>query len=188
MISGIVSTVTQTFQEIAPMLAIFLRIGIALLIVAAGFVAGRVLSKFTTNALKGINLNGLDPKKRKWDSIAGSAVKYFIYVVALILALNQIGLAFNVLNNLVIVLTIIIAIGLFLSVKDFVPNAISGIFIISRHKIEVGQTVKIKGIEGKVKKIDLLETKLETKTGHSIMIPNSYFVKNPVLVKNVKRK
>ena len=145
--------------------------------------AGRAAGNLASNAIQRLKLNGKGKKKRRVDMVVGSTIKYLIYILALILALNQIGVALNFLNQILTILLVIVAVGLFLSIKDFVPNAVAGAYIIYKKRLKVGQTIKVKDVEGKIKKIDLIDTHIRTKNGHDIMIPNSFFVKNLVVKK-----
>jgi len=127
-------------------------------------------------------LNGL-VEKHHIDIIAGSIVKYLVYTISVVVSLNQIGLALHVVNSVLVVLLVVVAIGIFLGIKDFIPNIMAGIYIVSKKKIKKGQRIKVKDVEGKVIDIELLETKLKTPKGHEIIIPNSFFVKNIVHIK-----
>ena len=55
-------------------------------------------------------------------------------------------------------------------------------------KFKVGQVIKVKGMQGKIIQITLLETKIETKTGDIIFIPNSVLNKTEVTYMRVKKR
>jgi small conductance mechanosensitive channel len=75
---------------------------------------------------------------------------------------------------------ILIILSTFLGIKDFIPNAVAGFFIQHKKELKVGQKIKIKGMQGTITEITLLETKIETKTGDVIFIPNSVLSKTEV--------
>jgi len=49
---------------------------------------------------------------------------------------------------------------------------------------QVGDRIMIQGVEGKVVKINVRTTVIETKEGHWVYIPNSLFMTNLVTRKN----
>jgi len=179
-----VSSIIINLKEFIPLAVAFSRFIIAIVIIVAGFIIGKSAGKFVEDTLSGLEFNGFNKRKRKKriNLIAGMIVKYFIYIVALILSLNQIGIALNFLNNILIILLVMVAVGLFLSIKDFIPNAVAGAYIIYKGRIKVGQTIKVKNVKGKIDKIDLIETKVKT-NGHYVLIPNSFFIRNTVEIK-----
>jgi small conductance mechanosensitive channel len=76
---------------------------------------------------------------------------------------------------------IIIIISILLSIKDFMPNMFSGLFIHRKRFINVGDVIKVENTEGKVVHINLVETKIETNKGDIIYFPNSLLTKNKVI-------
>ncbi len=64
--------------------------------------------------------------------------------------------------------------------KDVVANFISGIFILVDKPFKVGDKIEVKGIKGRVLKIGLRVTKLETEEGEIATVPNSILASNIV--------
>ena len=83
---------------------------------------------------------------------------------------------------------VMIIIATALGIKDFIPNMIAGIFIYRQGIIKENQRMIIKNVEGKVKKISIIETELETKNGDIILVPNSLIIKSTVIVKKGKNE
>lgn len=188
MLYAILGTTLESLRELAPVLTVAARFLVAVLIILGGYILGRGAGRFIQKGIAGWKLNGLIEEHRI-DQIVGSFTKYLIYIVAIVLALNQIGLALNILNSIVIILLAVVAVGIFLSIKDFVPNIVAGIYVAYKKRVKVGDRIKVQDVEGVVKEIELVETKIETRSGHEVVIPNSYFVKNVVFTKpNPKRK
>ena len=123
-------------------------------------------------------VNLLNPEKSLSKFIA-----YFIYFVTIITALNQLGLTTTILHMISAAVLIIIVLSFALGVKDFIPNFIAGIHINRKNMINEGDRIKVKGTEGKVVKIELTETKLKTKKGDTIFIPNSVLIKEEIIKK-----
>ena len=99
------------------------------------------------------------------------------------MALNQIGLATTVLYIISGGIIILVILLIFLAIKDFIPNFFSGIFIQYKNIIKEGNSIKVGTVEGKVKKIGLIETQIITKKKDTIILPNSIITKSEVIIK-----
>jgi small-conductance mechanosensitive channel len=99
------------------------------------------------------------------------------------MALRYLGIATDVLNILSGVIILLIGIFIVLSVKDFIPNVISGFIIHQKSTIKKGDIIQIASVTGKVADMTLLDTKLQTKNGDTIIIPNSNFTKKEFIKK-----
>jgi small-conductance mechanosensitive channel len=100
------------------------------------------------------------------------------------MALESVGLTPFVLNTISAVLIIIIAISVILAVKDFIPNFIGGYTFRRKRLFKKGEKIRIGEIEGKIKKINLIDTYIVTSKNDLIIIPNSLFIKSIVQKKN----
>jgi len=166
-----------------PFTAIKLVASITILLI--GLILGRFLSNLVKKILKEIELNNILKKELKLDwpieQFLTSITKYLVYFIALIIALNQIGLTTTVLYIILAVILLFIVVFIILAIKDFIPNVINGFLIQHRKLLKEGEIVKIRDIEGKVEKITL--TEIQIKSGNeTIVIPNS------ILSKEIIRK
>jgi small-conductance mechanosensitive channel len=118
------------------------------------------------------------------DEKTSHFVLYFVYFISIIMALHYLGIATDILNIISGVVMLMIAIFVILSVKDFIPNVISGIVIHQKSLIKIGDKITTNNISGKVVEITLLDTKLKTKSGDIIIIPNSNLTKNEIIKKS----
>ena len=101
------------------------------------------------------------------------------------MVLQQLGLATTVLNMIAGAVIIVIILSTLLGIKDFIPNMIAGIMIQRKQELKKGEIIKIKGMQGKIIGITLIETKIETKTGDIIFIPNAVLTKTEIIrIKN----
>jgi len=165
---------------------------VALIIILIGFIIARVLGKVTAKFLKELEVDKLLKKATGIRfSLEGTItyfVRYFIYFVTIVMALNQIGLTTTLLYMISGAVIILVVLSIFLGIKDFIPNVLAGMFIHRRGFLHVGDKIKFKDIEGKIIKINLVETRVETKSGDIIAIPNSNLTKSEVIKKRSGKK
>ena len=171
--------------------AIFTKLVVAVIIVLIGLVLGKILGKFIQKALHEIELNRIIKKaagiKVSAEEVISAFITYFIYFIFIVMALNQLGITTVVLHMISGAILIIIIISIMLSIKDFMPNMFAGFFIHQKRFIKEGDIIRVDNTEGKVVHINLVETKIETKQGDIIYIPNSLLTKKTVVkVKNKK--
>jgi len=160
---------------------------VAAIILIIGFVIGRIAERFISKVLHGIEADKVLKKvagvKFSLESLISHLVSYFIYFLAIVMALNKIGLTTTVLNILTSGAVILIILAVLLAIKDFIPNAFAGFFVYYKKLFEIGNNIKVKDVQGKVIAINLLETQLKTKRGDIIHVPNSSLLKNEIIVK-----
>ena len=77
----------------------------------------------------------------------------------------------------------VLAVSVFLGLRDFIPNFFAGWYIYRKDLIKEGKQVKINGVQGKVAKLSLLDTRIKTKKGDLIYIPNSVVIKSKIVQK-----
>ena len=166
---------------------IVVKLVVAIIILLIGIIIGKVIGKIIQKVLHEIELNNLLKKavgvKVSVEELIGTFITYFIYFIAVVMALRQLGLATLVLDLLFGAIILIIILAVFLGAKDFIPNMMAGIFIHQKRNIKEGDKIKIKGAEGTVTHINLVETQIKTKSGDIIHIPNSVLTKQEVVVK-----
>lgn len=162
------------------------KLSAALLILLVGFIIGRLVGRLLGRVLHEVELDNILNKtgfKMPVEHTLATFAAYLIYFIAVIMALNQLGLTTAALYIIVGGAIAMIIIATALGIKDFIPNMIAGIFIYRKGIIKENQRMIIKNIEGKVKKISLIETELETKSGDIILVPNSLIIRSTVIVK-----
>lgn len=167
------------------------RIIVALIILLIGFIVAKILSRITEKALKEVRLNVIVREitgiKISFAEIISHFILYFVYFVSIIMALRHIGIATDVLNILSGVIILLIGIFILLSVKDFIPNVISGIFIHQKSTIKAGDVITVNDVTGRVTEVTLVDTRIKTKSGDLIIIPNSNLTKNAIIKKSKKQ-
>ena len=164
-------------------------LAVAIIIILAGFVLGRIVGKLIQRVLNEIELNNIIKKavgiKIRLEESIGLFVTYFIYFVAIVMALGHLGLQTYILHIISGAVLLLIVLSIFLGIKDFIPNVMAGLFIHRKGFLNEGDNIQYNDLKGKIIKLNLLETRIQTKGGDVIYIPNSILVKTEV--KKVKK-
>lgn len=160
---------------------LYSKIVIAFIIVLTGIIIGKISGRLIYKILSEIELNKAFKRATsfnwKIDKLLGQLASYFIYFIFIMWALEAIGLSSVILNIIAGGLILLIVVAIALSVKDFIPNMIAGMFIQMRNTIREGDTIQIENVKGKVISIGLVETKIEN-GADMIYVPNSNFLKS----------
>jgi small conductance mechanosensitive channel len=171
---------------------LFYKFIVAIVLLLIGFILGKILGRLVYKFLHSFEINENFSKLAgitlKIEEIAETFTTYFLYFVTIVIVLQQIGLVSTILHMIAAGVIILIILSTFLGIKDFIPNAISGFFIQRKNEFKIGQRIKVKGMQGKITEINLLETKIETKSGDIIFIPNSVLSKTEVTYITAKKK
>lgn len=156
---------------------LYTKLLVAFIILLIGFIIGKLFGKLAGRILHEVEIDSILSRATgraiKLEHGISVCITYLTYFVTIILVLNQLGITTTVLQMILGAVIIIIVISLILAIKDFVPNAFAGIYIYRHKLIREGERIKVKGIEGIVTHINLIETKLKTKEGDIVYMPNS---------------
>lgn len=156
---------------------LYTKILVAFIILLIGFIIGKLFGKLAGRILHEIEIDSILSRAAgtgiKLEHGISVCITYLIYFVTIIMVLNQLGVTTTVLQMLLGAVIIIVIISIILAIKDFVPNAFAGMYIYRHKLIKEGERIKVKGIEGTVTHINLIETKLKTKDGDIVYMPNS---------------
>lgn len=163
---------------------IFSNVIIAITIILVGIILARILSKLSYKALDELKIDSVIQKttgfKLNFKKIVSKIIAFFIYFIAVIMALTQLGIATTVLNIIVASIILIVVIAIFFVMKEFFPNILAGIILHQKAFISAGNKIKIDEKEGKIINIGLLETTIESKK-NMIYIPNSIMLKKEII-------
>jgi small conductance mechanosensitive channel len=111
------------------------------------------------------------------------AVKYVIYIVGVFVVVSLLGVD---LTSLIVGLGAF-SIAISFATSNIIQNFVSGILVLSDRALVNGDEIMVriagKEYEGKVVKIGIRTTIIETQNGDTVIIPNSAFVSNPVVRK-----
>lgn len=160
---------------------------VAVLILLIGVIIAKITERFILKILHEFELNKLLKKSRlriAGEELIATIVKYFMYFVTVIIALNQIGLTTFVLNLVAGAFIVLILAMILLGIKDFIPNFIAGFGLYRKGFIKVGDKIAVNKLSGRITHMSLTETRIKTKSGDLINIPNSVLVMSVVKKKN----
>lgn len=157
----------------------------AIAIILIGVVVARFTSKLVKRILHELEINKVlkdqaDIRIPIEESL-GNLVKFIVYFISLFLALNQLGLS-TIMLQIVLALVLLILVGfIILAFKDFIPNIIAGFVIHQKQIFKRGDLIMFKEFKGKVVQVNLMDIKLQTRSGDIIFVPNSILTKNEVI-------
>lgn len=120
-------------------------------------------------------------KSKRIDKGIGYSVytilKYIIWVIAISLALDSIGVKITIL----IAGSAALLVGIGFGLQQFFKDLLSGVLLLFERSLKVGDVVQLEEIVGRVKEIGLRTSKIITRDNITVIIPNSKFVEDNVI-------
>ena len=157
--------------------SISINLIVSILIIFLGLIFGRFLGNLTKRILSELEADRLikkhSPLELKAENVLGNLVKYASYIIAIIIALNQLGITGIVLIAVLFLAAIIAAGILLFDIRDFSHNLIVGLFSKKRKMLQVGQEISTSSVKGRIIDISITEIKVKTKNEVIITIPSS---------------
>ena len=176
-INGVVGGLNQTV----------IKIFFALLIFLVGFIIGKLLGRVLYKFMNELELNKFFRDslhiKANAEHIFSEMVSYCVYIISLIAALEELGIANTVLYLITGAVIILLLVSFFLAIRDILPNFISGVYLYSREELRPGVNIELENIKGEFLHIDLFHLKIKTKAGDVLYIPNSAAAKAKIKIK-----
>ncbi|MFG1422663.1 DUF3772 domain-containing protein [Roseixanthobacter liquoris] len=145
----------------------------AVALLMAGIFIARTIQRWVST--KFLPRTGLEPSLQ--SSIA-TIVGYIGTIVALMVAMGEIGLN---LENIALVAGAL-SVGIGFGLQSIVSNFVSGLILLAERPIRVGDTINVKGEEGYVRRISVRSTEIETFERATVIVPNSDLISG--MVKN----
>lgn len=107
------------------------------------------------------------------------ASKYAVYIIGVLATISVSGFDLT---------SVIIGLGAFsiaisFAMSNIIQNFVSGILVQADRVFKVGDEIKVQAYEGRVVKLSVRTTIIETKEGDIVIIPNSIFATSPVVKK-----
>ena len=132
--------------ELVNVTEVVFRLAAVAAILLITYVVARLFTAILGRALKGVPLLIVDQ--------AVKIVSVFVWVVGLLLAVNQLGLNLDVL----LVLLAVAGIGLIVAARDVLNNVLSKVFIGTYIPVKAGDYISVDGFSGKVVEINHVAT------------------------------
>ncbi len=162
----------------------------AIIIIIGSYIIGRIASDFVKNILKKFKKSNI-PEQLKLDDVliafASNIIKFLIYVWGFLFALMFLGFSKTIIEIFSVALIFAILAVIVFSLKDFIPNAAAGVYLLKSNLINIGDRIRIDEYEGVIKEINLLNSILELGDKSRVTLPNSMIVKKRI-IKEVTRK
>jgi small-conductance mechanosensitive channel len=103
-------------------------------------------------------------------------VQYLVWIVAVAASLEIVGIRLSVL----IAGSAALLVGLGLGMQQIFRDIVSGIFLLFEGTVEVGDLLQLDGQVVRVEQINLRTSKLSTRDGRTLIVPNSRFITESV--------
>lgn len=144
-----------------------IKIGISLAIVFVGFILGPVFKRWVMRLSKNTTDKGA-------LTFIGSCISTLTKVIAIVIALSQIGVD----TNVIVGAFSAAGLGISLALKDNMANVAGGIQVLFTRPFMVGDYIQVEDKEGTVARIEMMFTVLKTSSNQEIVIPNSVMVQD----------
>ena len=141
----------------------------AILLVAAGFVAAKLLAGMARRLAAG-------RLETAQEILLRRATYYLVLSLFVVASLHQLGFNLGVLLGAAGVLSV--AIGF--ASQTSASNLVSGLFLIAERPFQIGDVIQVEGTTGEVLAIDLLSVKLRTFDNLYVRIPNETLIRTEV--------
>jgi len=137
----------------------------------ATYVAARIVSKVLEKLFE------KTPFPEQVERGIVRASKYVVYIVGFFAIISLIGVD---LTSLLVGLGAF-SIAISFATSTIVQNFVSGILVLGDRAFMIGDQIRVQSFEGRVVKIGVRTTIIETAEGDTVFIPNSIFISNPVI-------
>jgi len=138
-----------------------------IIIIFATLIISSLLSNVVKKILK-TKISVDDKRKKTMIGLISNIVKYFLFIIAILMILSLYGIDTTALITSLGVVGLVAG----LAVQDLLKDFLSGISIIFENQYVVGDTVTINGFKGEVISLGLKTTKLKAYTGEIKFISN----------------
>jgi len=165
----------------------FAQLLIAFMILVVALVLGRAVEKVFLRFFSRLQVDRYLAREMglsfALERTVAHLLAYFIYFGGLVWALGELGVSVRVLQWVFVVFLSVLVILALLGFKDFLPNLFAGFYILATQKIKVGTTLTVGEVSGKVIGFSLVETRIVLKNKDVLFIPNSFLLKQQVVVR-----
>ena len=104
-------------------------------------------------------------------------IKYFLWVIAIGLILETMGIKLT----LLIASSAALMVGLGLGLQQTFNDIVSGIILLMERSVNIGDVMEVEGLIGKVVDMHLRTSRIQTRDGIFIIVPNHKFINEKVI-------
>jgi len=104
-------------------------------------------------------------------------LKYFLWIIAIGLIFETIGIKFTIL----IASSAALMVGLGLGLQQTFNDIVSGVILLMERSVSVGDVMEVEGLIGKVVDMSLRTSRIQTRDGIYIIVPNHKFINDKVI-------
>lgn len=134
----------------------------ALIVLAIGYIAVKIIMKIVSNTMERTNL------EKSLHVYVKSAIKFVLYFIVLIIILGMLGIP---ITSLIAALSVA-GLAISLAIQNSLTNLTGGISLLATKPFKVGDFIEASGISGTVKQIGLFYTSLDTADKKLVFVPN----------------
>jgi small-conductance mechanosensitive channel len=115
------------------------------------------------------------PAQRKYTLYL--LMKYFLWVIAIGLVLETMGIKLT----LLIASSAALMVGLGLGLQQTFNDMVSGVILLMERSVNIGDVMEVEGLIGKVVDMHLRTSRIQTRDGIFIIVPNHKFINEKVI-------
>ncbi len=104
-------------------------------------------------------------------------LKYFIYTISIILSIESLGIDLSIL----LAGSAALFVGIGLGLQNTFNDMVSGLILLFEGVVKKGDIVDIGSTIGRVEQLDIRTSKIKTRAGITIIVPNSKLINNEVI-------
>lgn len=156
-----IGTYTLTVADLLGALLVYILASFFLRLVRRGINRGRILTASDQGRRHSVYL----------------IVQYLVWTMAIVVMLEVIGVHVSVL----LAGSAALLVGLGLGLQEIFRDTVSGIFLLFEGTIEVGDVLQLDNVVGKVTEINLRTSKVITRDGMTMIVPNHKFITQNVI-------
>ncbi|MFC1728550.1 mechanosensitive ion channel domain-containing protein [Nanoarchaeota archaeon] len=137
----------------------------ALVVIIFGLILAEFFGRLSFELISRMSVH----QAREVSVMISRIVQMVVAFIVFIIALQVLGISSNVLMVILVVLLVTTSLLLIISLKDFLPNIVAGMYLSS--KLKEGTKINLDKIKGKVEKVSSVSTVVKTSKGR-VRIPN----------------
>ncbi len=147
------------------------------ILLVIGILLGTRLIAYTSKLIikKSFEAQNIDDLGKQYTLT--KVISYFLYVIGIVLALQAIGL--NV--GLLVASSAALFVGLGLGLQSIFQDIVSGFILLFEGVVKKGDIVEIGSTIGRVEQLDVRTSKIRSRDGIMLVVPNSKLTSNDVI-------